>query len=101
MRSGQNWKNRRRGRRSSTRDRQRPRSDDIPARTEKLQINNTIAKPTHAQMLQNNVPKKYKPLSELTTHARKISAINNNKAKEVSRALPQRRTSIPTINTGR
>lgn len=52
-------------------------------------------------MLQNNVPKKYKPLSELTTHARKISAINNNKAKEVSRALPQRRTSIPTINTGR
>ena len=76
-------------------------SKAIPARTEKLQINNTIAKPTHAQMLQNNVPKKYKPLSELTTHARKISAINNNKAKEVSRALPQRRTSIHTINTGR
>lgn len=76
-------------------------SKAIPARTEKLQINNTIAKPTHAQMLQNNVPKKYKPLSELTTHARKISAINNSKAKEVTRALPQRRTSIPTINTGR
>lgn len=25
----------------------------------------------------------------------------NSKAKEVTRALPQRRTSIPTINTGR
>lgn len=76
-------------------------SKAIPARTEKLQINNTIAKPTHAQMLQNNVPKKYKPLSELTTHAREMSAINNSKAKEVTRALPQRRMSIPTINTGR
>ena len=32
-------------------------SKAIPARTEKLQINNTIAKPAHAQMLQNNVPK--------------------------------------------
>lgn len=76
-------------------------SKAIPARTEKLQINNTIAKPTHAQMLQNNVPKKYKSLSELTTHAREMSAINNSKAKEVTRALPQRRMSIPTINTGR
>lgn len=76
-------------------------SKAIPARTEKLQINNTIAKPTHAQMLQNNATKKYKPLSELTSHARKISAINNNKIKEVTRTLPQRRTSIPTINTGR
>lgn len=76
-------------------------SKAIPARTEKLQINNTIEKPTHAQMLQNNAVKKYKPLSELTTHAKKISAINNNKVKEVTRTLPQRRTSIPTINTGR
>lgn len=76
-------------------------SKAIPARTEKLQINNTIAKPTHTQMLQNNAVKKYKSLSEITTHAKKISAINNNKAKEVTRALPQRRTSIPTINTGR